>query len=84
MSSAAWQTASATGVLEFLPHESVLRLSRTYGPQGHYERQAETVAGLIYGEMYRGGAEGIASNLRNVANIIGAFLLSRALTRGAV
>ena len=74
LSSAAWQTASETGALEHLPHALVLRLSRTYAPQARYERQAEAVAGLVYGELYRSGAEGIAANHRNLGHLIGAFL----------
>jgi hypothetical protein len=74
LSSAAWQTASETGALEHLPHALVLRLSRTYAPQARYERQAEAVAGLVYGELYRGGAEGIAANHQNLGYLIGAFL----------
>jgi hypothetical protein len=73
LSSAAWQTASETGALEHLPHALVLRLSRTYAPQARYERQAEAVAGLVYSELYKSGVEGIASNHRNLGNLIGAF-----------
>jgi hypothetical protein len=74
LSSAAWQTAAETGALEHIPHALVLQLSETYGPQQRYERQAESVAGLIYGELYRGGAEGITANHRNLGHLIGAFL----------
>jgi hypothetical protein len=74
VASAAWQTASETGALEHLPHPLVLRLSRAYGPQARYERQTETVGGLLYGEMYRGGVTGIAENHRNLSHLIGAFL----------
>lgn len=74
LSTAAWQTASETGALEHLPHGLVLRMSRAYSPQARYERQAETVAGLMYGELYRGGVEGIVANHRNLGNLVGAFL----------
>ena len=74
VASGAWQTASETGVLEHIPHAVVLKLSRVYGPQARYERQAEIVGGLVYGELYRGGAGGIAGNHRNLSFLLGAFL----------
>ena len=73
VSTAAWQTASETGALEHLPHALVLQLSRTYGPQARYERQAEVAAGLVYQELYRGGLEGVTANHRNLGHLIGAF-----------
>jgi hypothetical protein len=74
VASGAWQTASETGVLEHIPHAVVLRLSRAYGPQARYERQAEIVGGLMYTELYRGGAGTIAANYRNLGYLLGAFL----------
>jgi hypothetical protein len=71
--SSAWETAAETGALEHLPHDAVLRLSRVYGPQGRYERQAEIVGGLIYGELYRGGAGSVVANYRNVGHLVSAF-----------
>ena len=74
VAAAAWQTASETGALEHLPHALVLKLSRAYGSQTRYERQADAVGSLIYGELYRGGAESIAANHRNLGHLIGTFV----------
>lgn len=74
VSSTAWQSAAAAGVVEHMPYQAVLRLSRAYATQGRYEHQAQSVGELIYGELYRGGTQGIANNYSNLGNLIGAFL----------
>jgi hypothetical protein len=74
VSSTAWQSAAAAGVVEHMPYQVVLRLSRAYATQGRYEHQAQSVGELIYGELYRNGTQGIANNYHNLGNLIGAFL----------
>jgi type II secretory pathway pseudopilin PulG len=74
LSSTAWQSAAAAGVVEHMPYQVVLRLSRAYANQGRYEHQAQSIGEVIYGELYRTGAQGITNNYRNLGNLIAAFL----------
>jgi type II secretory pathway pseudopilin PulG len=74
LSSTAWQSAAAAGVVEHMPYQVVLRLSRAYASQGRYEHQAQSIGEVIYGELYRTGTQGITGNYRNLSNLIGSFL----------
>ena len=69
----AWSSASETGALTHMDYDAVLRYSRVYAQQDRYAEQTRAVSNLIYAELYRGGADGIASNHRNLAAIIHAF-----------
>jgi hypothetical protein len=74
VSSTAWESAAAAGVVEHMPYQAVLRLSRAYANQGRYEHQAQSVGEVIYGELYRTGVQGVTGNYRNLGNLIGSFL----------
>ena len=74
LSSTAWQSAAAAGVVEHMPYQTVLKLSRTYANQGRYEHQAQSIGEVIYGELYRTGTQGITGNYRNLSNLIASFL----------
>jgi hypothetical protein len=74
LSSTAWQSAAATGVVEHMPYQTVLRLSQAYAHQARYEHQAQSIGQVIYGELYRTGVEGVTGNYRNLGNLIGSFL----------
>ena len=70
----AWDSASATGAFEDIGFSTILRLSLVYAQQDRYEVQAQGIAPIIYGELYRGGTQTLLDNHRNLANLIGAFL----------
>ncbi|HWL40485.1 MAG TPA: hypothetical protein VNO75_09620 [Gemmatimonadaceae bacterium] len=74
LSSTAWQTAGTTGVVEHMPYQTVLRLSRVYASQARYDHQAQSIGEVLYAELYRTGTEGVTGNYRNLRNLIGAFL----------
>jgi hypothetical protein len=76
--STAWDTASQTGALEHIPYATVLQLSAMYERQDEYRNQAHTIGPIIYGEMFRGGAQAIVENYRNLASIIQTFLYREA------
>jgi hypothetical protein len=74
LSSTAWQSAADAGVVEHMPYQAVLRLSRAYADQSRYEHQAQSIGEVIYAELYRNGVEGVTGNYRNLGNLIGSFL----------
>lgn len=74
LSSTAWQSAADAGVVEHMPYQAVLRLSRAYAVQNRYEHQAQSIGEIIYAELYRSGVEGVTGNYRNLGNLIGSFL----------
>ncbi len=74
LSSTAWQSAGTTGVVEHMPYQVVLRLSRAYATQARYDHQAQSIGEVLYGELYRTGVQGVTGNYRNLGNLIGAFL----------
>jgi hypothetical protein len=69
----AWDSAGATGAFTHLRFAKVLLLSKAYEQQEGYERQAQSIAPIIYEELYRGGTGAILANQRNLANLIGTF-----------
>ena len=74
LSSTAWQSAAATGAVEHMPYEAVLKLSQAYANQARYEHQAMNIGEVLYAELFRNGVQGVTSNYRNLGNLIGAFL----------
>lgn len=74
VSATAWQSAAATGAVEHMPYQTVLRLSQAYANQARYEHQALSIGEVIYAELYRNGVEGVTGNYRNLGNLIGSFL----------
>ncbi len=70
----AWASASATGALAKVEYAVVVRLSGVYAQQLRYEQQARSVGQLVYEELFRGGAESIAANYRNLASVISTFV----------
>ena len=69
----AWETASETGAFPKTDFNIVKDLSNVYAQQDRYEDQARKVGEIIYGELFKGGAQGIVDNWRNLASIIGTF-----------
>ena len=69
--SGAWDAATATGIIEFMPYEKVLRISQVYKRQELYEAQSRSVGQLIYQRMFDEGTMGIVQNYRNLTQIIG-------------
>jgi hypothetical protein len=70
----AWETASETGVFPKIDFTIVKGLSNVYAQQERYENQAQKVGEIIYGELFRGGAQSVADNYRNLLSIIGTFI----------
>ncbi len=69
----AWDAAAETGALGHMEYSTVLDLSRLYARQRRYELQATGVGQVIYGELFRGGVEGVLENYANLAALIGTF-----------
>ncbi len=72
--SRAFEAASATGVIEFMPYEKVLLISQVYKNQEQYEIQSRSVGQQIYGRMFDQGTDGVLQNYRNLTQIIGSFV----------
>ena len=72
--SRAWEVASATGVVEYIPYEDVLTVSRLYENQNRYEEQSEMISHEIYGQIFQHGYQGILQNYQNLFAVIGTFL----------
>lgn len=73
ISTTAWEVASETGALSHIQYEQVLAISRIVALERRYDAMAVSTGQLIYGELYRAGATGMAANARNLASIISAF-----------
>ena len=72
--SRAWEAASATGIIEYMPYEDVLLISQVYMSQERYEAQSLSIGQQIYGRMFEEGTMGILRNYRNLTEIIGALV----------
>ena len=70
----AWDSASATGAFEDIDYSTILKLSRVYAQQDRYERQAQSISPLLYGEIYREGTLAVLANYRNLASLIHTFV----------
>ena len=72
--SQAWSAASSTGVIEYMPYDDVLLMSKIYDNQKRYETQSVLVATEIYSLMFNQGMDGMIKNYRNLSTIIGSFV----------
>ena len=72
--SRAWDVASNTGVIEFIPYEDVLLVSQVYENQDSYDMQSSMVGAEIYSLMFNEGIEAMGRNYRNFTSIVGSFV----------
>jgi hypothetical protein len=73
VSTTAWEVASETGALSHIPYDEVLAISQAVALERRYEAMSVSTGQLLYAELYRTGAMGVAANHRNLASIISAF-----------
>jgi hypothetical protein len=71
--STAWETATTTDVVRHMAHDDVLALARIYEQQRRYAAQTDRIGGLIYGEIFARGTEGVLRNYANLGSIIAAL-----------
>lgn len=71
--SRAWDAAASTGIIEYIPYDEVLLISKVYENQQRYETQSVMVATEVYSLMFNHGIEGIRKKYQNLANITGSF-----------
>lgn len=57
-----------------MDYNNVLLISRIYEKQKKYEKQADSVGPIIYGEIYSNGVSGITKNYLSLMNIIYIFI----------
>ena len=72
--SRAWETAMATGVVEYMDYEDVLRVSQLYESQDGYEMQSQFVGQEIYSQIFQSGYLKIVQNYQNLNAIVGTYL----------
>ncbi|HEX7242127.1 MAG TPA: hypothetical protein VF263_17715 [Longimicrobiaceae bacterium] len=68
--STAWHSAQAGGVLDDMPHETVLELARVYHEQAGYEQRREATGQVLYAQMLSVGMDGLLRSYRNLAHIV--------------
>ncbi len=73
VSTTAWDVASETGALSYMPYQEVLAISQVIAVERRYDAMALSTGQLIYAELYKLGPTGMAANARNLASILGAF-----------
>lgn len=69
----AWEVAEQTGVLNHMPFDEVLQLSRVYRDQERYEQQAAMTGNVIYAELYRAGPMDMAARGGQLSSLIMSF-----------
>ena len=72
--SRAWDAVETTGVIEFIPFETVLQVSQVYENQRQYELQGSAIGSELYARIYDDGLEGLSRNYKNILTIIGTFV----------
>ncbi len=72
--STAWEVASTTGVINHVPYDDIVTMSRVYDRQSAYQEQAKTTGDILFEKIYDGGTESVLRNYRNHTGILLTFI----------
>lgn len=70
----AWEVAKETGAVSNMDYDEVLTLSAIYSAQERYQKQAQTIGNMIYGDILHDGIEAIPAKPKNLMSIIYTFV----------
>lgn len=70
----AWDAANATDAVSHMDFDDVLAFSALYAKQRRYERVAEEIGSVIFGEIFERGSFGVAERYRSLADVNGSLL----------
>ena len=74
LASHAWDMASATGSIERVPYQRVLKVSSLYGSQERYQAMLAQISQEIYHRLFDQGRDALRRNWRNHREVLGALV----------